>query len=392
VVDPFPSPGLLRGGYQAARFGLRTVAEKRFFREQLLCQATIRAITYPDAGPVSEQTREGAMLFAEVLARTPVPAESNQMLPRMKRWGRRFKHRTRYPDFRGTSRATFFQRISLWAESAATSPEGREILNYADFQGGEFTATEFARRFQEATEWVLLDSKPLNEAQNAVRDRMARDILVGTTDLERMHRLHVLQAAMASFGTGVGGTTVSLLGFDNDWIDSLIFGAVGAGLAAIASVAHSGLIHVTQEMVAARRQVRAWLRQLTKSLLYRYESAGVLPDPHEPDWLPKALYALGCMNSKYLEEFLNEERANVDVEELIGTAERTRDTELKSALLELQTGLRYDAHAIPYAVAIIIGIVRDVPPSMGEYARLEIPPGGRRREIPPAPPRDQDDQ
>ncbi|MEU4494224.1 hypothetical protein AB0F96_12435 [Streptomyces sp. NPDC023998] len=395
MVDPLGVSKAAHSGYRMARFGARTFTERRFLREHLLAQAAITAIHNP-AAELPDSTRQAARNFAEVLARTPVPLDDTdpRLMSRIKRRWQRLRLGARYPQHKGTARTTFDHRLYEWAKKAAASPQGREALRLAGFQGGDDPSTEFADRFQRATQMALLDAKPLSESENALRDQMMRETMVGLTDQQRMHRLRELKATTTAVVTGAAVTTYSMLASHNElWPESITFGTVAAGLVGVAYVTYGGFTTATLEMAAARRQVRAWLNRLTLSLQNSYRTDGQLPEPCDPDWLPKVLYEKtrritvssdGRPPRSDLDHFLAKEYLIHDVKELINTAERTRDTQLMSSLLDLETGINYDSRIVPFAVRALLDIVRNVPPLASESSPpqiSQISPGGGKNEL-----------
>ncbi|MFE3110626.1 MULTISPECIES: hypothetical protein [Kitasatospora] len=310
---------------------------------------------------------EAAVILCEIMAETPLLEARGGIFSRLGRWCReKITWGVRYPDYRGPGRSTFWRRLYEWARIAADSPRGRQALSLAEFRGGDWPADAFAMRFVAATSATLLDAG-IPEELNKLRDEMVNEIHRGESDEAMRKRHRAWQVTVRSAAAGAASGAVSYFAFHNNVQDVLALGVVGFGATAVADLAHGGFAGISEEMLAARRQVRDWLGTLSAWLAgYVVWAEGALRR-REYSGVDELVYVLTALASKdaTIEPTPPDETILRHVTHLLETADRVGDSDLKAALLNIEGALRFRRDNLPDAIANIISLVQGVPDISG---------------------------
>lgn len=309
-----------------------------------------------------------ARTFGELLQETPVPME--RRLGFSIKLGRRLRQSVtwgiRYPDYRGAMRETFWERMFGWIKNAAESHEGQELLAAAGFANRQ---VEFTWRVIAETYRVLIEPAP-SDFQEPARNAMTAELFRGTSDETSRRRFRALQVVVRALVAGVGTTVVSTLAFNQNMLDSLGLGAIAVGLAAATDVVSQGTGRVTEEMRAVRRQARSWLATLSSWLIGFVTLEGNAVQSGDLHGVDRLVYILTRVTAKEAEiQNLPHDSDILEGLRLIkDNASQAKDTELVTALLQVQGALLFTPEDLPDAIGRLISVIQVAPDAPGIHS------------------------
>lgn len=335
--------------------------DEREWLKYLRREAVVRALNREDR-LVSERIGEAADEICEILERTDLPSESaNGFTKRVGRWTREKVSRgIRFPRHDGPSHSTFMLRLREWVENAMRANEGQAALDRVGYPSHVQRAEIFAATVENEVRGLLRESRR-PEGQNKARYRMAV-VLDDTPDHEaRESHAHWRAWLQALVAGAVAGLSSDLL-FTDNWMDSL---GVGAAVATggVAREIVSGRIGLGPDMLAARRQVIAWLRRLPGRMIRRmewsdYSRAEAVMASQSP--LHGILGSL-ARGDAFVGTFAPDEPDLVDLDDLIRLAGDVGDLELRALLIDVRTAMKYEPLDLPEALAHLIAPLEDEP-------------------------------
>ncbi|MEU9350000.1 hypothetical protein AB0D65_03020 [Streptomyces griseoloalbus] len=377
-----------RAGSRTARTGWllwRIFRQRRWF-QYLRYQAVVSALLFHDDPdqPTPPRVNEAALRLCEILDTIAVPMEvQSGFLNKWARWFReKVTHGIRYPRHEGPDRHTYYERLRDWAEAAANTDEGDAALNYARFPSGDDRARLFAARVVATTSGLLL-SHDLPDALNRLRESMAAEIHQDRSWAQEaaIHRRLMVMARSA--GAGLASTLLFDVGFNNELPSSLTMGGLAAASTAVVEVTSGGFGGLTEQMKAARRQVRAWLCTISLWLVpyvaWPDGATGGRPTGDGRD-LRELIRIVNALRSGEAVLEPPEDTALIrdHLDRLIEVANRVGDRDLETALMNLQTAVIYGPAEILNPLTALITMVDGMPDNPGPQPR------GRPMRLPPA--------
>ncbi|MBB5792094.1 hypothetical protein ACIP4U_40565 [Streptomyces caelestis] len=350
------------GAARAARLGWRIHNQRRWYR-YLRYQAVVNALMLGDDVdyPTPPEAHEAALRLCEILDALFVPLEvQTGIFNKLGRWLReKITHGVRYPLHDGRNAQTYWDRLYRWAKAAAETDGGREALDFARFPNVENRAHIFAQRVVAKTSALLLSHALPDEGLNEVRDRMSIQVHRGQTRTEAVdtHRRVIAIARTAT--AGVASTFVLHVGFDQDLTNSLTVGGAALASAAVHEVTTGAFRALTEPMLAARRQARAWLATMPMWLIHYVTWRDGLIRRGQGDGIHQLLSIVTAIraNDAKLGPLQDTERVEHHLKRLIENANRVGDSELESALMNLESAVLYLPERILNSLTALIALV-----------------------------------
>ncbi|MDQ8707250.1 hypothetical protein RCO28_32995 [Streptomyces sp. LHD-70] len=235
------------------------------------------------------------------------------------------------------------------------------------------------------TSALLLSHALPDDGLNDVRDRMSREVHRGQTRGEAVdtHRKVVALARTAT--AGIASTFVLHVGFDQDLANSLTVGGAAIASAAVHEVTTGAFSSLTEPMAAARRQARAWLATMPMWLIHyvmwsdgqirRGTGDGIFQ-------LMSIVTAIRAREAK-LEPLQDIERVEQHLKRLIESANRVGDSELESALMNLESAVLYLPERIPNSLTALITLLEGLPEVPGPEPDADVPGPMLSGRVPP---------
>ncbi|MET9635644.1 hypothetical protein ABZY83_04355 [Streptomyces virginiae] len=350
------------GAARAARLGWRIHNQRRWYRH-LRYQAVVNALMVGDDVdyPTPPEAHEAALRLCEILDAIFVPLEiQTGIFNKLGRWLReKITHGVRYPLHDGRNAQTYWDRLYRWAKAAAETNDGKEALDYARFPDVEHRSHIFAQRVVAKTSALLLSHALPDKGLNDVRDRMSIQVHRGQTRSEAVdtHRRVIAIARTAT--AGIASTFVLHLGFDQDLASSLTVGGAALASAAVHEATTGGFRALTEPMLAARRQSRAWLATMPMWLIHYVTWRDGLIRRGQGDGIHQLLSIVTAIraNEAKLEPVQDTEHVEQRLKRHIENANRVGDIELESALMNLESAVLYQPERILNSLTALIALV-----------------------------------
>ncbi|MEV6394251.1 hypothetical protein AB0M39_05615 [Streptomyces sp. NPDC051907] len=305
---------------------------------------------------VSEKIGEAADEICEILERTDLPTESaSGFTKRVGRWTREKVSRgIRFPRHDGPSHSTFMERLYEWVAHAMHTNEAQAALDRVGYPDPVQRAEIFAVAVANEVRGLLRESRR-PEGQNNARYRMAGVVLGEIPDREVRERHAHWRAWLQALVAGtVAGLTSDLL-FTDNWLDSL---GVGAAVATggVAREIVAGRLVLGPDMLAARRQVMAWLRRLPGRLSRRIEWSDISRAEAVMASSSPLHGILGSLThgDAVIGAFQADEPDLVDLDDLIRLAGDVGDSELRALLIDVRTAMKYEPHTLAEVMDALI--------------------------------------
>ncbi|MER5996562.1 MULTISPECIES: hypothetical protein [Streptomyces] len=384
--------GVGRGGIGAVRaalLGWRILNQRRWYW-YLRYQAVVGALMLRDDTdePVPPEINEAALRICEILDALFVPMEvRGGLFNKIGRWIReKVTQGVRYPLHDAAAGYTYWDRLYAWAREAAETREGSAALDYADFPVREDRSHLFAKRFVAKTSALLL-SHALPDSLNRFRERMAFQVHRGPTWADASARHRRIAATARTATAGVASTVLTYVGFNQDLVNSLGIGGLTLASTAVVEATSGGYSGLTEPMKAARRQARDWLATMSLWLVqYVTWRDGEIREGRT-EGVHQLLGILTALRAEEatLDRPQDTERIERHLQRLIEAANRVGDTDLETALMNVESAVLYRPAHIVNALSALIALVEgvtDLPgPTPGTSLGRADPPGNVPRQL-----------
>ncbi len=374
---------------RAALLGWRILNQRRWYWH-LRYQAVIGALMFRDDPdePVPPEINEASLKLCEILDAVSVPMEVQKgLFNKIGRWIREtVTHGVRYPLHDGAAGYTYWDRLYAWARAAAETREGESALDYAHFPDRDDRSHLFAKRFVAKTSALLL-SHALPDSLSSYRERMAAQVHRGPTWADASARHRRIAATARTATAGVASTLLTYVGFNQDLFSSLSIGGLTLASTAVVEASSGGYSGLTEPMKAARRQARDWLATMSLWLVQYVTWRDGMIREGRAEGVHQLLGILTALQAEdaTLDRPQDTERIERHLQRLIEGANRVGDTELETALMNVESAVLYRPAHIVNSLSALIAIVEDVGdlpgPTPGNTSGIVDPPGSFPRQL-----------